>query len=503
MKILLPLLFLIVLAFTACKKDKIKPADTTTTPDGTTNPQAQPGQVAITQVAPTTGLPNTVVTISGSNFGTSANDVMIFFNGVKGTVQSVTPTEIKVLVPVTATGTIGVLVNNQSVSAGSFTYIYPELASAYMSGDVTLLNQSAVDKFVELNKGRKIQITGSLKLGASYLYSSLSNDITSIAGLSGITSISGQLFCYKLNLTDAPFFNTLTAAGSIQINSCGFKTLNFPQLRSFSGALNIGDMPDLGQLQIDLAPALGGVTISSCPKLNDLSFLNDVNSASAISIAGTGATSLSMDKLSSLSGSLYVNNNTNLASLSFAAMTNAASISVSGNNKLTALKLPSLTSVSGKMTLAYLGITDLSGLNAVQKLGALQVYNNPSLANLNGLEKLSILTMSGVVENTLGTSATTRTNGIYIVNNPKLTSLSGLQNLTTIPIANISENPLLTDLCPFKKPLLALNTAPSFTYRYKDQIDRYRTATVSALTLTKNGSYATKQDALTRLEQCQ
>lgn len=504
MKRFLPALLLVLLAFSACKKDKnIKPGNDTTTTPGNTNPPTQPGQLAITKVAPTSGLPNTMVTISGSNFGTSADNVTIFFNGVKGVLQSVTPTEIKVLVPVTATGVIGVLVGNQSVSAGSFNYIYPELASAYVSGDVTLLMQADVDKFVELNKGRNIQINGSLKLGGSYLYSSQSNDITSVAGLSLITSISGQLFCDKLNLADVPFFHTLTSAGSILINSSGFKTLNFAQLRAFSGALNISNMPDLEQVQIDLAPALSSVSISTCPKLNDLSFLNGISSASTISIGSTGAASLSLDKLSSLSSSLYINNNTNLASLSCAAMTGAASISVTGNNKLTALKLPSLTSVSGKMTLANLGITDLSGLNAAQSLGALQVYGNPSLVSLNGLEKLTSLTMSGVVANTLGTSVITRVNGIYIANNPKLTSLSGLQNVTTIPIAYITGNPLLTDLCAFKKPILVLSAAASFTYRYKDQIDYYRTATVDALTLTKNGSYVTRQDALAGLAQCQ
>lgn len=505
MKKLLPVLVLFLLAFAGCKKDKTaKPVtDTVATPGIPTNPPVQSGQLAITDVAPASGLPNTVVTITGSGFGSSVSDIIVLFNGVKGTVQSVKPTEIKVLVPVTTTGYLAVLAGSKSVTAGNFTYIFPELTSPYVSGDVTLHSQAEVDAFVALNKGRQLAINGNLNLGAANLVSTQANDITSLAGLSLISSISGQLFCYKINLADAPFFQTLTSVGGIALYSSSFTKLNFQQLHAFSGAFGLSGMPELSQVQLDLAPAAGYISIGTCPKLSDFSFLSGINTANAIYLSGTGAISLNLDKLTSLTTSLNVSANSGLSSLSCAALTSAASVTLSGNPKLIAIKFSSLKSVSGKLSLASIGVTNLNGFGAVESLGALQVYNNPSLVSLQGLEKLTSLTMTGVVTNSiLGTTPLTRVNGIYIGSNAKLVSLSGLQNVTTLPIAYITTNPLLTDLCPFKKPIVALSTAAGFTYTYRDQIDEYRNATVAALTMTSNGSYATTADALAAVAQC-
>jgi streptogramin lyase len=109
----------ILLAFTAaslilfsCKKDK----DTTPVP-----PPATPHTV--TAISPTTGPKNTVVTITGTNFGTSAAALRVLFNGVQGTIQSVTDVQITATVPVSASsGAVKVEKNSVQVSGPVFTY---------------------------------------------------------------------------------------------------------------------------------------------------------------------------------------------------------------------------------------------------------------------------------------------------------------------------------------------------------------------------------------------
>jgi Uncharacterized protein conserved in bacteria len=60
------------------------------------------------------GVPgNTVITITGKNFGTNASAVAVFFNGIQATINSLADAAIKVIVPLNAaTGKISVVINN-------------------------------------------------------------------------------------------------------------------------------------------------------------------------------------------------------------------------------------------------------------------------------------------------------------------------------------------------------------------------------------------------------
>jgi IPT/TIG domain/NHL repeat len=97
--------------FVSCKKD-----------DNTPTPVPEPAQT-VTNISPTMGPKNTVVTITGTNFGTSTTALKVYFNGVQGTVQTATATQITAIVPPGAsTGTIKVEKNNIQVTGPVFTY---------------------------------------------------------------------------------------------------------------------------------------------------------------------------------------------------------------------------------------------------------------------------------------------------------------------------------------------------------------------------------------------
>lgn len=100
------------LLFSSCKKDDSTPAPT---PD--------PAQT-VTAISPTAGPKNTVVTITGTNFGTSTTALKVYFNGVQGIIQTATATQITATVPAGAgTGAVKVEKNTVQVSGPVFDYL--------------------------------------------------------------------------------------------------------------------------------------------------------------------------------------------------------------------------------------------------------------------------------------------------------------------------------------------------------------------------------------------
>lgn len=123
------LIFAFTILITSCKKDDA-PAPT---------PEPAP---TITTISPTTGAKNTVVTITGTNFGTSTTALKVYFNGVQGPVQTATGTEITATVPAGAsTGAVKVEKNSVQVTGPVFTYQGNGWTSTFtLSGAATTLN---------------------------------------------------------------------------------------------------------------------------------------------------------------------------------------------------------------------------------------------------------------------------------------------------------------------------------------------------------------------------
>ncbi len=80
----------------------------------------------VSQVAPSSGPPSTLVTIDGSNFDIRSQNVEVLFNGQSGRIVSSTRTKIETVVPFGATtGSLLVKVFGVAVDAGTFTITEP------------------------------------------------------------------------------------------------------------------------------------------------------------------------------------------------------------------------------------------------------------------------------------------------------------------------------------------------------------------------------------------
>jgi hypothetical protein len=110
----------------SCQKAPVK----TTSPSTQTSPVA-----AISRFSPASALPNSVISIKGSNFDTVLLKTTVTFNGVTASVYSINSTDIEVTVPTTAT-TGKVIVNNNGTtvtSTSNFT-VTSGTVSTYVTG---------------------------------------------------------------------------------------------------------------------------------------------------------------------------------------------------------------------------------------------------------------------------------------------------------------------------------------------------------------------------------
>lgn len=100
----------LVLAFFSCKKN-----------DTVQQPALPPQNV--TAISPASGPKNTVVTVSGNNFGTVPGNIAVYFNGMQAIVQSITDTLITAAVPAGAgSGPVKIVKNNVTVTGPLFNY---------------------------------------------------------------------------------------------------------------------------------------------------------------------------------------------------------------------------------------------------------------------------------------------------------------------------------------------------------------------------------------------
>lgn len=520
MKKILPSLLLLLLAVGGCKKDRA--ASTLQAKD------AIPVTVGASQVASITGISpavvteGTVVTLTGTNLGTTASDWIIYFQNKQATIQSVNPTEIRVIVPQTTTGTV--IVQKRSSPASTypglnFTYYNASVNAAYAGGDVQLATQADVDAFAQLNKGNQLHIQGNLTIGMPSSTAVSKSDITSVNALNNIiASVSGTVTLRFLAITEAHFLNTITAAGGISVNQCDFTSLNFNALQSFNGDISLISLSKLSQLTFNQLHIINNLNINACTSLADLSCFNHVQSAASINFCLLNAvTTISMDELKTLSASgitLLLNNKLNHLSFKLLNSINGQ-LQISNCIQLSDIDFKSLKSVTDRLTILSTNLTNLKGFGAVHTLGALNISSNLSLTSLQGLEQLTSLTLpaiNGDVNLTNGLSfglrgLTAALGGVTLQSNPLLSSLAGLQNIAASPIIYITGNKQLNDFCPLKSSLMSTKALPDYSYT---NIDRITTSgpgitskrTVAALTLNNNGNYALTPDALAAIALC-
>ncbi len=96
----------------------------------------------IESISPNSGPGDTEVTITGTSFSTDINSISVFFNNTEAIVNTVTPTEIKAIVPRKAmTGIVKIIANGEEILGPEFTYVFTPaqvstLIRSEMPGDV-------------------------------------------------------------------------------------------------------------------------------------------------------------------------------------------------------------------------------------------------------------------------------------------------------------------------------------------------------------------------------
>ncbi|RYE23742.1 MAG: hypothetical protein EOP45_06535 [Sphingobacteriaceae bacterium] len=118
--------FFVAITFLGCKKEKPAVAPLSAKDMIVTQQPPAPQQVLLIGLSPASGNAGTVVTISGTNFGSAAS---VNFNGLAATVQSVTATEIKIIAPQSSSGNVTLITNVQTVTGPAFTYAVPAITS--------------------------------------------------------------------------------------------------------------------------------------------------------------------------------------------------------------------------------------------------------------------------------------------------------------------------------------------------------------------------------------
>jgi len=317
------------------------------------------GPVTVSQLSPSEAPPSTIVTITGSNFGTDRSRVNVYFNGVPAAIQTITDTEIKVMVPITTTGKVTVKIGDQEISGPVFTFISP-LTSAYVGGSVLLSAQADVDAFVALNRGKQLEITGSLSINGA--------DITSVSGLSNIVSVKNTLTIGVTPLLkDLSFLNAITTVGDgVRLSNISASTVRMDNLTGTTGVIEA----------------------IACRNLQHLSFksLNKVTGnalRNGISISGSGdLTEIDFRSLREVTYGILISGSSMTDFSTFGALQSAGKLSIIGNSSLTSLKglenLTSLTMVA--VTGGVLGGSTVNGL---------YLSLNPKLTSVEGLKNLS------------------------------------------------------------------------------------------------------------------
>ncbi len=248
--------------------------------DEATQPQPTVSSLSISE-----GVVGTNVTITGTNFGTVAADVEVFFNTTEATVSSVTATTITTVVPAGATsGVVKVKVKALQASGPSFTVLAPITVSA------TAFTRTLPENPVGV-EGPFVLGTVSATTNRGTLTYTLSSQTP--ANVMAINSSSGQLVITNTSAFDFEVNPTITgvvtvANGSETATANITITLsNVEEVTLSNLAFTKAENPDLENLSIG---SVACCWIGGSPAFA----ITSQNPAGAVSInAGTGQITIS------------------------------------------------------------------------------------------------------------------------------------------------------------------------------------------------------------------
>jgi len=153
------LLFLFCTILVSCSSNDSSDEDIKT--DDPTNIENK--ETTVASVSPVIAKRNSLITITGTNFGTNISDISIFFGEIKASVQSVKENEITVLVPNKVTDpTIRIVKNNNEFKLTNFDYI-PTVTFSYVRKDEKIYaNTQLFPGMITIDKLGNIYFTGGI-----------------------------------------------------------------------------------------------------------------------------------------------------------------------------------------------------------------------------------------------------------------------------------------------------------------------------------------------------
>ncbi|NMO14463.1 hypothetical protein HPC49_06395 [Pyxidicoccus fallax] len=261
-----------------------------------------------------------------------------------------------------------------------------------------------------------------------------------LAALEGISRIRGNFSVISNTLTELVLPRLTTVEGQLHIsNNPALKRLELPNLRFVQQDLVVKGNPLLKDLVLGANETVwveSSLELSSNPVLKSLGgvslvsprksvILQDNDALEYESILGAAA----FQRVETLSGSLVVSGNDELAELPFPVLTHVnGPVQVANNGVLRNLSLPDLRSIGGSLHVTHNdALWSLEGLERLQEVGGLTLEENASLAQL-------------------GLSALQRVNqALTVTHNPKLptclaTRLASAVYTGTPDLLRISDN---------------------------------------------------------------
>jgi Secretion system C-terminal sorting domain len=325
------------------------------------------------------------------------------------------------------------------------------------NGNLTFSNQADIDNFSNSNY--------TIVNGAITISDDLDgqHDIRNLAGLAGITAVTGAVSITNNNfLVNTVFLNFTSIGGNLRIqNNASLSTIN--------------GLSNLGFLGLQLS-------IENNSSLTSVTAFGSLTSTNSLRIAQNPLLN-NLSGLSNLAGALQfmvIDNNTSLTSIaSFSNITGITNLFISNNAALTTLN--GLQNLQKSFIISIVNNTSLASMAALGRLhvvnGAFTIEQNPVLVNIQGLETLDTLANLKIEQNNAITSiqgpsaGCTTTGRIEIFNNPSLTAITGFSG-TRVSSIDIENNWVLSSLNAFPN----LEVASDFKL-----VNNYNLATINPM----------------------
>ena len=248
--------------------------------------------------------------------------------------------------------------------------------------------------------------------------------LNDLSGLMNLSAVGSDIFIYNNNaLENLDIFDNLFSIGGDLVVENNELLNNFPSLPNLSflgdafhieGNPNIQELPTLPNLT-----AIGGnLTIEENPLISSLEALSN------ITFVGNTMTISNLPLITDLSGLEQIDSI-------------GKNIFILNNEMLTTINnLSNLQMFNGGLTISgNPSIQNFIGLENLTKVNDLQIEDNESLESFQGLDNITTI---GVVSSIGG--------GLSVSNNSLLTNFSALSNLNSVRKLNITENSSLINL---------------------------------------------------------